>query len=206
MARRSPGSEHDPGHARTQRNAGTFWWQLRRRLRQDGGVTRPVWVTTFPLSKLDGLAWRDRPGCRRPADGNLHRRQRDVSRRGDHPHRLDSAAAVCHVSYYEADAYARWAGARLPREEEWEAVAAAAGLPGSGEVWEWTASSYAAYPGYRPFAGDFGEYNGKFMSNRMVLRGGSRATPPGHIRSTYRNFFTPDARWQFSGLRLARPV
>jgi ergothioneine biosynthesis protein EgtB len=121
---------------------------------------------------------------------------------------LDPTAAVCHISYYEADAYARWAGARLPREEEWEALAVSsgAGLPGAGEVWEWTASSYAAYPGYRPFAGDFGEYNGKFMSNRMVLRGGSRATPPGHIRSTYRNFFMPDARWQLSGLRLARPA
>ena len=115
---------------------------------------------------------------------------------------LDRNARVCHVSFYEADAFARWAGARLPTEGEWETSM----TENSGEVWEWTASPYVAYPGYRPAPGAVGEYNGKFMCNQFVLRGGSRATPPGHCRPTYRNFFPPDARWQFSGLRLARDL
>jgi len=140
---------------------------------------------------------------------------------------LDEAAPVSHISYYEADAYARFAGARLPAEAEWETLArrhrfesmaqsAAAEPPCEpaapvaaafgGRVWEWTASAYAAYPGFRPFAGAAGEYNGKFMSGQMVLRGSSCATPAGHSRSTYRNFFPPAARWQFSGLRLARDL
>jgi ergothioneine biosynthesis protein EgtB len=111
---------------------------------------------------------------------------------------------VVHVSFYEADAFARWWGARLPTEMEWE-VAATDGLAQqSGEVWEWTRSAYAPYPGYAPPAGALGEYNGKFMSNQLVLRGGSCATPADHVRATYRNFFYPDARWQFSGIRLAR--
>ena len=134
---------------------------------------------------------------------------------------------VTHVSYFEADAYARWRGARLPTETEWEHAASQEPLQGSfaesrhfhpvepaenlsglrqlfGEVWQWTQSSYSPYPGYAPPAGALGEYNGKFMCNQYVLRGGSCVTPASHIRCTYRNFFPPDARWQFSGLRLAR--
>lgn len=134
---------------------------------------------------------------------------------------------VCHVSYYEADAYAHWAGSRLPTEFEWEHVAATIPVTGNfletgimhpqaatrdslqptqmfGDVWEWTQSAYLAYLGYKPAGGALGEYNGKFMCNQLVLRGGSIATPLSHIRATYRNFFSPATRWQFSGIRLAR--
>jgi ergothioneine biosynthesis protein EgtB len=118
---------------------------------------------------------------------------------------LDPNAPVRHVSWYEADAFARWSGARLPTEFEWEAASRHPGMRElTGHVWQWTDSAYRPYPGYKPAAGAVGEYNGKFMINQMVLRGGSLATPPGHTRVTYRNFFHPDKRWQFTGLRLAR--
>jgi ergothioneine biosynthesis protein EgtB len=117
---------------------------------------------------------------------------------------LDPQAAVRHVSYYEADAFARWAGKDLPTEAQWE-IAAGAGLidDAFGTVWQWTRSAYSPYPGYRAAEGALGEYNGKFMINQMVLRGSSQATPGGHARASYRNFFPPSARWQFAGVRLA---
>lgn len=117
---------------------------------------------------------------------------------------VDPARPVCHVSAFEAAAFAKWAGKRLPREAEWETAAGV--LQGQGEVWEWTGSPYIAYPGYREPPGAIGEYNGKFMASQMVLRGGCSATPEGHVRPTYRNFFPPDARWMFGGIRLAEDL
>ncbi|GHD63466.1 ergothioneine biosynthesis protein EgtB [Jeongeupia chitinilytica] len=117
---------------------------------------------------------------------------------------IDPRQPVCHVSYYEADAFARWAGRRLPNEAEWEVAAGTGRLDDAfGQVWQWTASAYSPYPGYRPATGALGEYNGKFMVNQLVLRGSSCITPPDHARASYRNFFYPQQRWQFSGLRLA---
>ncbi len=185
----------------------------------DGGYQQPEpWLS-------DGWATVQREGWRAPlywCEENEGFRAFTLS--GLQPLRPEDP--VCHVSYFEADAYARWAGARLPSEAEWETAArgpvegnfvesgcleprpspAGNGAPSAlfGDVWEWTRSPYAPYPGFRPLEGAVAEYNGKFMSNQVVLRGGSCVTPRSHVRATYRNFFYPDARWQFSGLRLAR--
>ena len=120
---------------------------------------------------------------------------------------LDPDAPVRHVSWYEADAFARWSGARLPTEAEWEAASANPDISElTSHVWQWTGSAYTPYPGYKPVKGAVGEYNGKFMVNQMVLRGGSMATPSDHTRPSYRNFFHPDKRWQFTGVRLAKDI
>jgi ergothioneine biosynthesis protein EgtB len=187
---------------------------------QDDGYARPElwlsdgWAAVEAQRWRAPLYWEERDGgWASLTSGGM----RDI--RSDEP--------VCHVSYFEADAFARWSGARLPTEAEWETAATGAALDGNfvesgwlhpapsgpaegspaalfGDVWEWTGSAYTPYPGFRPLAGSLAEYNGKFMSNQMVLRGGSCATPRSHMRASYRNFFYPDARWQFSGIRLAR--
>ncbi|GBD32598.1 Hercynine oxygenase [bacterium HR33] len=189
---------------------------------QDGGYRRPeLWLS-------DGWGAVQAEGWKAP----LYWEEKDgqwfqFTLSGLRP--VDPAEPVCHVSFYEADAFARWASARLPTEAEWEVAAAGVPIEGNfvedgffhpiplrdpgegisqlfGDVWEWTASSYSPYPGYKPPEGALGEYNAKFMSNQYVLRGGSCATPRSHIRVTYRNFFPPQARWQFSGIRLARDL
>ena len=183
---------------------------------RDGGYTEPsLWLS-------DGWAKLNAEGWRGPLywndDATAH-----YTLGG--PREIDPAAPVCHVSYYEADAFARWWGARLPTEAELEHAARSQAISGNfvesgflqpiaatdsrlmqlyGDVWEWTSSAYSPYPGFRPLRGSLGEYNGKFMCSQLVLRGGSCATPVSHLRPSYRNFFYPDARWQFSGIRLAR--
>ncbi|MGO9358999.1 MAG: ergothioneine biosynthesis protein EgtB [Xanthobacteraceae bacterium] len=164
---------------------------------QDGGYRRPI------LWLMDGFAaatseeW-TAPGYWRELDGRWH----CLTLGGLAP--IDPDAPVCHVSYYEADAFARWSGKHLPTEMEWEVAARAGALNDAfGVAWQWTRSAYAPYPGYRAIDGALGEYNGKFMVNQLVLRGSSLATPQGHSRVSYRNFFYPHQRWQFTGLRLA---
>jgi ergothioneine biosynthesis protein EgtB len=228
-----PGGVYEAGHRGegfAYDNEGPAHKVLLRDFRIAGGaVTNGDWLafmeaggySTPSLWLADGWAAVQRGGWRAP----LYWEERDGAWLQMTLHGLravEEARPAAHVSYYEADAYARFAGARLPTEFEWEMasrgepapapldlsrllpVPAGDGLsPMFGGVWEWTASAYLPYPGYRPAQGALGEYNGKFMCSQMVLRGGSFATPDGHIRPTYRNFFYPHQRWQFMGLRLA---
>lgn len=174
---------------------------------EDGGYQRPeLWLSA-------GWDWVQARRARSPLywqAASPDRRHEVAAWRsfmpaGDKP--LQAHAPVRHLSYFEADAYARWAGARLPTEQEWEHAARSGDLlQAHGQVWQWTSSPYMPYPGFRPWAGAVGEYNGKFMCQQYVLRGSSHATPPGHARDSYRNFFPPEAQWQFTGLRLARDL
>ncbi|MGD0890252.1 MAG: ergothioneine biosynthesis protein EgtB [Terracidiphilus sp.] len=190
---------------------------------EDGGYRHPeFWLSAgWAMVKASGwrapLYWTSESG-----DWSL------FTLRGEQPLKRMEHAPVTHISYFEADAYARWAGRRLATEFEWETAAEGLAVEGNllesgrlmpvaategvkkqsgtqffGDCWEWTASAYLGYPGYRPAAGSLGEYNGKFMSGQMVLKGGSCVTPAAHIRASYRNFFAPETRWQFSGIRLA---
>ena len=166
----------------------------------DGGYRRSELWMSDGWHTVQALGWEAPEYWSRP-DGDWQR----FGLAGAAP--VDPADPVLHVSWYEADAFARWRDARLPTEAEWETVAPPADDGDDdgwyGTAWQWTASPYTAYPGFRPAPGAVGEYNGKFMVNQQALRGGSLATPPGHTRRTYRNFFPPASRWMFSGVRLA---
>ncbi len=188
----------------------------------DGGYRRPDLWLSDGWDQVCTQGWNSPLYWERQEDDSWQ--EFVVSGADTHTGEVNPAGPVCHISFYEADAYARWSGARLPTEEEWEIAAVRASVKGTlladnllrpqaavgeefqafGDVWEWTASPYIGYPGFQPAAGALGEYNGKFMCNQFVLRGGSCATPASHIRATYRNFFPPHTRWQFSGLRLAK--
>ncbi len=162
----------------------------------DGGYATPSLWLSDGWAVVEAESW-NAPGYWREVDG----RWAGMTLGGLRP--IEPRAPVSHVSYYEADAFARWAGKHLPSEAEWEVAARLGLLDGAfGQVWQWTRSAYLPYPGYVAAQGALGEYNGKFMINQMVLRGSSHATPEGHARASYRNFFYPQARWQFSGLRL----
>jgi ergothioneine biosynthesis protein EgtB len=163
----------------------------------DGGYATPTLWLSDGWATVDAQGW-DAPGYWRKIDGAWFSMTLGGLRC------VEPERPVCHISYYEADAFARWAGKDLPTEAEWEVAANGGALADAfGVVWQWTRSAYSPYPGYRAAPGALGEYNGKFMVNQMVLRGSSLATPTGHSRPSYRNFFYPQARWQFSGLRLA---
>ena len=163
----------------------------------DGGYETPGLWLSDGWATVEAEGW-NAPGYWRRTDGAWF----TMTLGGLRP--VDPALPVCHISYYEADAFARWAGKHLPSEAEWEVAARSGNLDDAFDVvWQWTRSAYSPYPAYQAAAGALGEYNGKFMVNQMVLRGSSLATPAGHARLTYRNFFYPSARWQFSGLRLA---
>ncbi len=197
------------GHEIAARRVTNGEW---REFVRDGGYRTPtLWLS-------EGWDWVQRESIAAP----LYWRSDDSEFTLGGLREIDSAAPVAHVSYFEADAFARWAGARLPTEAEWEDFAASADpMIGNqldeagavaprpsggvfGDVWEWTRSAFASYPGFAPAEGAVGEYNGKFMCGQFVLKGASCATPRGHSRPSYRNFFPPSARWQFTGIRLAR--
>jgi ergothioneine biosynthesis protein EgtB len=194
------------------------------RFMEDGGYQRPEFWLSDGWDAIQSQGWQAPLYWKQNSSGSW-----DVfTLRGQVPLEDLGSTPVCHLSYYEADAYAHWAGCRLPTEFEWEHAASLIPVTGNlldsgnlhpqsvkndidphqpaqlfGDVWEWTRSAYLPYPGYTPVPGALGEYNGKFMSNQFVLRGGSVATPASHIRASYRNFFAPATRWQFCGIRLA---
>jgi len=172
----------------------------------DGGYRDPQWWLSEGWAQVQAQSWHAPAYWLAPNDPRHPNETWQVfGLEGVQP--LHFNASVAHISFFEAAAYAEWAGARLPTEHEWEAAFGMPGLSGmQGDVWQWTRSAYEPYPGFRPRAGATREYNGKFMVGQQVLRGSSHATPAGHARASYRNFFPPATRWQFAGLRLARDI